>query len=149
MLYPLSKLYITDVKDIIQHGHSGKIKAIPNAKHLPFAAESAESTEDVEDLPAYPEGGYWSVDPSVRLRMLLALVHDALATNPIRLAFLCFIPSSLAFLHTRYGCASKLTVPKKFRAPKFMMGRVPPLVAPALLGSASGLQKQRSLKACF
>ena len=48
------------------------------------AAEPTDKEEEAENLPAYPDGGYWSLDAAVRLRMLLALMHDTLATSSIR-----------------------------------------------------------------
>lgn len=56
---------------------------------FPILSLFVEGTEGVEvkpepELPSYPEGGYWSLDPAVRLRMLHALMHDALETNPVR-----------------------------------------------------------------
>ena len=43
-----------------------------------------EEEELADELAQYPEGGYWSVEAGVRLRMLRALAHDALETSNIR-----------------------------------------------------------------
>jgi hypothetical protein len=47
------------------------------------AADAAEG-EDEDTLLRYPGGGYWGLPPGARLRMLLQLCCDALATGALR-----------------------------------------------------------------
>ena len=46
----------------------------------------AAAAATAEDAPPYPSGGYWGLPPGVRVRMLRALVHDALDTAALRAA---------------------------------------------------------------
>ena len=50
----------------------------------PAVARQTCDAPDEDALMAYPAGGYWGLSPDIRLRMLRALCHDALATGPIR-----------------------------------------------------------------
>lgn len=71
---------------------------ISEAAASPAAAAPAAETEGDEEDPLlqYPEGGgYWSLPPGQRLRMLLQLCYDALGTTVIR-----FTGHPLATHHT-------------------------------------------------
>ncbi len=48
------------------------------------AAQAAGVADDEDPLLRYPDGGYWSLPPGQRLRMLLQLCYDALGTAAIR-----------------------------------------------------------------